>query len=271
MKKDKSTIILVIVFILGLSVILYPGVSDYWNSRTQTRMIVDYEAVLHDMKDEDYSELFDAADRYNEELFSLVYPLADYKSLEGYNQTLLLGNTGVIAYLDIDKINVELPIYHGTGDAVLNKAVGHVEGTSLPVGGESTHCVLSAHRGLPSAKLFTDLDKLEPGDTFTITVLNQTLTYEVDKISIVKPTEVDNIQIFDGEDHCTLSTCTPYGVNTHRLLVRGTRIETMGAKPHLYIQAQAFKIDPLVVTPIVAIPMLLLLLVWLLVKYKKKP
>ena len=174
-----------------------------------------------------------------------------------------------MGYITIEKIGVKLPIYHGTSDAVLNAAVGHLEGSSLPVGGQSTHAVLSAHRGLPSAKLFTDLDKLELGDTFQITVLNRVLTYEVDQIQIVEPTEISELYIRDGQDHCTLITCTPYGINTHRLLVRGTRIETILGRP-VYITSNALRIDPIIVAPVVAAPILLVLLIVLLVRYRKK-
>ena len=173
-----------------------------------------------------------------------------------------------MGYITIEKLGVELPIYHGTSSDVLNIACGHLEGTSLPVGGQNSHCVLSAHRGLPRAKLFTDLDKMECGDTFTITVLNKTITYQVDQIKVVNPDEVRNLTMEEGQDRCTLLTCTPYGVNTHRLLVRGTRIEN--AKPMIYVTSDAYKIDSIVATPIVAAPILLILLIYLLVKYRHK-
>ena len=173
-----------------------------------------------------------------------------------------------MGYITIEKLGVELPLYHGTSDSVLNIACGHMEGTSLPIGGESTHSVLSAHRGLPHAKLFTDLDKMEVGDVFTITILDRIMTYQVDQIKVVNPNEIDEVHIIDGEDHCTLLTCTPYGINSHRLLVRGTRIEN--AAPILYVTSNAFKIDSLVATPVVAAPILLVLLIVLMVKYRDK-
>ncbi|MBO5913018.1 MAG: class C sortase, partial [Clostridia bacterium] len=177
----------------------------------------------------------------------------------------------MIGYLKIDRIGVELPIYHGTSDDVLNRGVGHLEGSSLPVGGENTHSIMSAHRGLPSANLFTDLDRMEIGDTFQIIVLDQVLTYQVDFIKVIEPTDVSNLQIIEGGDYCTLFTCTPYGINTHRLLVRGTRIETIKEKPVIYVSNEAFRIEPLLVTPAVAAPMLLVLLIHLLVKYREPP
>ncbi len=270
MKKHLSTIVLCLLFFIGLSVLLYPAISDYWNSRTQSIAIVDYEASLSELAPEDYTAYFTAANQYNEALRKQLHPLISYDEIEGYDSLLNVGETGIMGYISIDKIHVELPIYHGTSPTVLNQAVGHLQGTSLPIGGESTHCVLSAHRGLPSARLFTDLDRLEEGDTFTLTVLNEVLTYAVEKIEIVKPEDVASLQIIEGEDHCTLVTCTPYGINTHRLLVHGTRIETIKAKPFIYITAAAYKIDPLIVTPVVAMPMLLVLLMVLMVKYRRK-
>ena len=199
---------------------------------------------------------------------TLSSPLSDYSKLTNYEETLDISGGGIMGFITIPKIGVELPIYHTIRTEVLNIACGHLEGTSLPVGGESTHCVLSAHRGLPHAKLFTDLDKMEIGDTFRITVLDQTLTYQVDQIKVVRPNEINDIQIVEGEDYCTLLTCTPYGINSHRLLVRGTRIEN--AAPKLYVTSNAYKIDSLVATPVVAAPILLVLLIVLMVKYRDK-
>ena len=175
-----------------------------------------------------------------------------------------------MGYITISKIGVELPIYHGTSDAVLQVAAGHLEGTSLPVGGASTHAVISAHRGLPSAKLFTNLDQLEVGDTFTITVLDRTLTYEVDNISIILPTETDSLKVVDGKDYVTLMTCTPYGINTHRLLVRGRRITTPDKLKHIRVTSDAIKIEPILTAPIMALPLLLVLLFWLLFAPRKR-
>lgn len=276
MKKHLSTILLLLVFIAGLCILLYPAVSDYWNSMVQSRAIVDYEAALANMTQKDYSDEFEAADAYNTALRQVSFPLMYYDTLDGredlrnYDDILNINGNGVIGYITIEKIGVELPIYHGTSDAVLNVAAGHLQGTSLPVGGESTHCVLSAHRGLPSAKLFTDLDEMELGDTFTITVLDRVLTYQVDQIKIVDPNEVDDLYVTEGEDHCTLITCTPYGINTHRLLVRGRRIETVEEKAAIYVPADGFLIDSLIIAPLLATPMLLVLLVFLMVRYRKR-
>jgi sortase A len=227
--------------------------------------------VLENLEPEDYTAIFEAAHIYNKTLYETEYPLMDHKSVAGYYDTLRITDNDMIGYLKIDRIGVELPIYHGTSDNVLNKGVGHLEGSSLPVGGENTHCVMSAHRGLPSAKLFTDLDRLEKGDTFQIIILDQVLTYQVDQIKVITPTEVADLQIIEGGDYCTLFTCTPYGINTHRLLVRGVRIETIKEKPVLYVSNEAFRIEPLLVTPAVAAPMLFVLLIHLLVKYREPP
>ena len=215
--------------------------------------------------------MFQAAYDYNQALYETDYPLMDYEEIPGYYDTLKLPGSSIIGYVKIDKIGVELPIYHGTSDEVLNVGVGHLEGTSLPVGGENTHSVMSAHRGLPSAKLFTDLDRLEPGDTFQITVLDQVLTYQVDQVKVITPTEAEDLLIAEGKDYCTLFTCTPYGINTHRLLVRGIRIETIVEKPIIYVANEAFRIEPLLVTPAVAAPMLLVLFIHLMVKYREPP
>ena len=270
MKKKTSTLLLIVVFIVGLAVLLYPTISDYWNSKVQSRVIATYDELLSSYTPEDYTAEHNAAESYNKSLYSTIDAFYAPEIVEGYSDALDITGTGVMGYITIDKINVQLPIYHGTDSDVLNVAVGHLEGTSLPVGGVNTHCVLSAHRGLPSAKLFSDLDDLEVGDTFTITVLDSVLTYEVDQILIVLPSKVDDLQIIEGGDYCTLITCTPYGINTHRLLVRGKRIETEKAKERIYVTAEAYQIDTLVVAPIVAAPMLLTLLVVLLIKYRKK-
>ena len=271
MRRHKTVIFLTLGFLVGVCILLYPAFSNYWNSKTQSRAIVNYESVLEQLEPEDYSAIFQAAYDYNEALRGIEFPLRNYEEIPGYYDTLKLEGTSIIGYMKIDKIGVELPIYHGTSDAMLNRGVGHLEGSSLPVGGESTHSVMSAHRGLPSAKLFTDLDRLEMGDTFQITVLDQVLTYQVDKVKVVSPREIDDLQIVEGKDYCTLFTCTPYGINTHRLLVRGIRIETIKEKPVIYVSNEAFRIEPLLVTPAVAAPMLLVLLIHLLVKYREPP
>lgn len=271
MRQHKTVIFLTLGFLVGISLLLYPAFSNYWNSKTQSRAIVDYEAVLEHLKPEDYSAMFQAAYDYNRALYETDYPLMDYEEIPGYYDTLKLPGSSIIGYVKIDKIGVELPVYHGTSDEVLNVGVGHLEGTSLPVGGENTHSVMSAHRGLPSAKLFTDLDRLEPGDTFQITVLDQVLTYQVDQVKVITPTEVGDLLIAEGKDYCTLFTCTPYGINTHRLLVRGIRIETIVEKPIIYVANEAFRIEPLLVTPAVAAPMLLVFFIHLMVKYREPP
>ena len=268
MKKSKVGILLVLILFAGVCIMLYPAISQYWNSKTQSRIVENYENVISSLSEEDFKKFFEEATAYNKALFELDDPLYDYQKISGYNDILNVSNVGIMGYITIEKLGVELPVYHGTSSDVLNIACGHLEGTSLPVGGQNSHCVLSAHRGLPRAKLFTDLDKMECGDTFTITVLNKTITYQVDQIKIVNPDEVRNLTIEEGQDRCTLLTCTPYGVNTHRLLVRGTRIEN--AKPMIYVTSDAYKIDSIVATPIVAAPILLILLIYLLVKYRHK-
>lgn len=268
MKRDKVGILLVLMLFIGVCVLLYPALSQYWNSKTQTHAVDNYQEILDSLQKEDYTKYFEEADHYNIALRNLDVPLMEYSQLTEYNQILNVSGTGVMGYITIEKLGVELPLYHGTSDSVLNIACGHMEGTSLPIGGESTHSVLSAHRGLPHAKLFTDLDKMEVGDVFTITILDRIMTYQVDQIKVVNPNEIDEVHIIDGEDHCTLLTCTPYGINSHRLLVRGTRIEN--AAPILYVTSNAFKIDSLVATPVVAAPILLVLLIVLMVKYRDK-
>lgn len=274
MKNHLSTLLLVAVFLLGVCLLLYPTISDQWNAQHQTRAIGAYENTLSTMTQKDYTHYFEAADVYNAALQGLDFALADYHGLgteAGDYQTLLnVDGTGIMGYIDIDCIGVELPIYHGTDASVLSVAVGHLEGSSLPVGGQGTHCVLSAHRGLPSARLFTDLDRVKVGDTFTITVLNRLLTYEVDQILIVEPEDVAALAIDPERDDCTLVTCTPYGINSHRLLVRGRRVENAKEKPVIYVPADMVQIDPLVVTPAVAAPMLLVLLIVLLIRYRKR-
>ncbi len=271
MRKHKTVIFLTLGFLVGICILLYPAFSDYWNSKTQSRAITNYESVLEHLKPEDYAAIFEKAHAYNKALYETDFPLKDCKQVPGYRDTLSITDNDMIGYLKIGRIGVELPIYHGTSDHVLNKGVGHLEGSSLPVGGENTHCVMSAHRGLPSSKLFTDLDRMEKGDTFQIVVLDQVLTYQVDFIKIIEPNDISDLQIIEGGDYCTLFTCTPYGINTHRLLVRGARIETIEEKPELYVSNEAFRMEPLLVTPAVAAPMLLVLLIHLLVKYRQPP
>ena len=271
MRRHKTVILLALGFLVGICVLLYPAFSNYWNSKTQSRAIVNYEAVLEQLAPADYTATFRAAHDYNEALYATDFPLADYREVPGYYKTLKVEGVDIMGYVKIDKIGVELPLYHGTSDAVLDVGVGHMEGTALPVGGENTHSVMSAHRGLPTAKLFTDLDRLEIGDTFQVIILDQVLTYQVDQVKVITPQEFGDLMIIDGMDYCTLFTCTPYGINTHRLLVRGIRIETIKEKPVLYVSNECFRIEPLLVTPAVAAPMVLVFLIHLMIKYREPP
>lgn len=269
-RSSASTIVLVAIFFIGLCILLYPTISDFWNEKRQSQAIMDYDSLLADLKPEDYTEHFKKAEDYNRKLRLISSPFIGYSTLDKeYYSTLDVNGDGMLGYITIEKIKVQLPIYHGTSDKVLNSAVGHVEGSSLPIGGKSTHSVLSAHRGLPSAKLFTNLDKMEIGDVFTITILNRTITYQVDQVLIVLPDKIEEMQVKNGEDYCTLLTCTPYGINTHRMLVRGTRIENIEEEKKVNVITEAYQIDPFIVTPAVAAPMLGALLIFLMVKSSK--
>lgn len=270
MKKHLPTVFLILIFLIGLSLLLYPPVSNYWNSLHQSRSIVDYDAALRNMSQADYTAYFDAAEAYNRELREVEFPLMNYEQVEGYAETLHVSSNGIMGYVTIGKINVKLPIYHGTSEGVLQTAVGHLEGSSLPTGGESTHCVLSAHRGLPSARLFTDLDKMELGDEFILTVLDREMTYQVDQILIVEPREVEALYVVEGEDYCTLVTCTPYGVNSHRMLVRGSRIENREEAAVIRVTSEAVQIEPMVTAPLFAAPMVLILLVMLILPKRRR-
>ena len=270
MKKNKSTIILILVFFVGLSVMLYPTISDYVNQLHQTRAVANYAADVDKLSDADYTAYFEAADAFNAQIAADPDALYFPDRFPSYESTLDVTGTGIMGYITIEKIGVELPIYHGTSDSVLQIAVGHLDWTSLPVGGESTHCVLSGHRGLPSAKLFTNLDQIVEGDTFIIRVLDEVLTYEVDRILIVEPEDVTALQIESGKDLCTLVTCTPYGINSHRLLVRGHRVETEQEEAAVRLVSDGIQIEPLLVAPVVALPMLLALLLVLLLSGNKR-
>ena len=259
MFKKISTIIMLSLFFIGLSVLLYPSLSSYWNSKTQSQVVASYENMLQNMSRDEAKAIFAEAEAYNESLRQLEQPLRDYRQVEGYSQTLNLNGMGMMGYVTIDTIGVELPIYHTISESVLAFAAGHMEGTSLPVGGPGNHSVLSAHRGLPNAKLFTDLNKVQVGDTFQVTILDTVIVYRVDQILTVSPENVSDIQIQEGEDYCTLITCTPYGINTHRLLVRGKRLDTIVEK-QVYVGNEAYRIDTLIVTPLVALPILLVLI-----------
>ncbi len=259
MKKHFFSIVILIMFIVGLSVLLYPAISEYINSKHASRVISEYNEKLSDSSESELNELFAEAENYNKRIRDNPSAFFEPSLIDGYEDVLDITGTGIMGYIDIDKINVELPIYHGIRKEVLQIGAGHLTGTSLPVGGESTHCVLSGHRGLPSARLFTDLDELEIGDTFTINVLDRRFTYEVDQIKTVLPEEYDDLRIVDGKDYCTLLTCTPYGINTHRLLVRGVRIENdENKKLGVFVKNEAFRIDPLIVAPIAAVPLLVI-------------
>ena len=269
MRSKKSTIILLVSFFIGLSVLLYPSISSYWNSKTQSEAMVDYESMLSQYKPEDYTAIFAEADAYNKQLAQLNEPLVEHNRLPDYNSILNVGGTGMMGYITVPKISQELPVYHGTSDGVLSVAVGHLQGSSLPVGGENTHCVVSAHRGLPTAVLFTHLDRMEIGDIFYFTILDRTITYEVDQIRIIDPDDASLIQIKDGKDYCTLLTCTPYGINTQRLLVRGHQIDASQTR-NLYVANEAYRIEPLVVMPIVALPIIFVLLIYVMFAPVKK-
>lgn len=272
MKKGTlSNIILVLVLLIGLSLMLYPSFSNYWNSSRQTQMITHYVEAVAEMGSEEYETILASARDYNAGLVGRFNPylLSDEQEQRYYNE-LNFGGDGIMGYVEIPSINVMLPIYHGISETVLQVAIGHIEWSSLPTGGESTHCVISGHRGLPSARLFTDLDRLSVGDVFMIRVLDQELTYQVDQIKIVLPHETEDLLIVEGEDYCTLVTCTPYGVNSHRILVRGRRIENIEEAKVRHVTADAMRIEPVVVAPFVAMPMFLVLLIGLLLPKPKK-
>ena len=268
MKKKNgnfTTLLLVLILLTGLSLLLYPSVSNYWNSLHQTKAIAKYAEDVVNLDNDTYDQLWQDAASYNQSLLtrSNPYLLSDEQKAE-YDRLLDVSGLGVMGYIEIPSIDCSLPIYHGTEESVLQIAVGHLKWSSLPVGGESTHCVLSGHRGLPSAKLFTNLDKLQAGDIFLLRVLDEVLTYEVDQILIVEPQETGALRIEEGKDYCTLVTCTPYGINTHRLLVRGHRIDNIEEAKTVRVTADAIQIEPLLVAPVVAIPILLLLMILLL-------
>ena len=252
-----TLILLLAVLLAGLSLLLYPMVADYWNSMHQSQAIASYQETVAEMDDETYEALWQAAEDYNSGLLGNADRFQPtQEEHQRYEELLDVSGSGVMGYVEIPSIDVSLPIYHGTSEEVLQVAVGHIEGSSLPVGGESTHCVISGHRGLPSARLFTDLDQLSEGDIFTLRVLDETLTYEVDQIHVVEPDDITQLEIVEGEDLCTLVTCTPYGVNSHRLLVRGHRVENR-EDGVMRIIADAMQIDPRFVAPVIGAPILL--------------
>ena len=278
MKKHLSTILLVLIFLIGLSLLLYPTVSDYWNAMHQSRVIADYSKQVADLDHDTYEQIWEAAREYNRRLIEKPnrFSFTEEEKKE-YEQLLSLSDGGAMGYVEIPAIKCHLPIYHGTDEAVLQVAIGHIEGTSLPTGGAGTHCVLSGHRGLPSAKLFSDLDKIKEGDTFVLRVLDEELTYQVDHLLVVEPQEMESLEIEEGKDYCTLVTCTPYGINTHRLLVRGHRIENQEEEKPVPAVANAVPVqeqeapeEPVPAALLAAVPILLLLLIVILVATRKK-
>ena len=271
MKKHGSTILLFFLFFIGLSLLLYPTFADWWNSFHQSQAVASYVEQVANMDDEKYDEFWSAAWDYNRSLIDRPndYLLSEEQKVF-YEQLLNITGNGIMGYIEIPKIDIVYPVYHGTSEAVLQIAIGHLDWTSLPVGGESSHCVVSGHRGLPSARLFTDLDQMEVGDTFLLRVLDEVLTYEVDQIKIVEPQVTEDLLIVEGEDLCTLVTCTPYGINSHRMLVRGHRIETEEVKAVRRVTADAVQLEPLIVAPFVAAPMLLILLIVILIPKPRK-
>lgn len=271
MKSHRSIILLILILLIGLSLMLYPSFADWWNSFHSSRAIASYVDQVVNIDDAQYEELWDAAWDYNQSLLHRPndFLLSDEQQ-EIYKSLLDIGGNGIMGYIEIPVIDVMLPIYHGTKESVLQIAVGHLDWTSLPVGGAGSHCVVSGHRGLPSARLFTDLDRLEVGDVFMLHVLNEILTYEIDQILIVEPRDTDPLLIEPGMDLCTMITCTPYGINSHRMLVRGHRIESLEEAKVIRITADAVRIEPLMVAPIVAVPILLVLLIILLLPKQNK-
>ena len=268
MKKNSSTIILVLFFFIGLCILLYPAVSNFYNKKYQSTAIVDYDNITKSYNSDEYKKIFADADWYNDEIRKLNNPFYTHQTINKYHDILNIDGNGMIGYITISKIKVKLPIYHGTDEKVLSKGVGHLEGTSLPVGGSATHSVLSAHRGLPSSTLFTNLNKMEIGDTFLISVLDKELLYEVDQILIVEPEDVEELLINDNADYVTLITCTPYGINTHRMLVRGKRIDNNIIKT--YVSTEAFKISNNVVTIAITSIISFILLLILIIKPTNK-
>lgn len=272
MKNNRlTTLILILMGMFGLALLFYPTIADWNNSRHASHLIAGYVDQVADMTGEDYTGMLEEAHAYNEKMRSLGIYVLTPELMEEYESVLDVTGTGILGYLSIPKLDVSLPIYHGTSEGVLQIAVGHLEWSDLPVGGAGTHCVISGHRGLPSAKLLSDLPEMENGDHFCIRVLNEVLTYEVDQILTVLPEEVDSLRRTPGKDYCTLITCTPYGINTHRLLVRGHRVATEEADQIVTtVTAEAVRLEALVVAPFIAAPILFLLLLLVLFSGKKR-
>ena len=271
MKKHASTLLLIVILFIGLSLLLYPSFSDWWKSLHQSQVVAGYVENVANIDDNQYDEMWQQAWDYNQSLLERSnHFLLSEDQITEYEALLDIGGTGIMGYVEIPAIDVTLPVYHGTNEAVLQVAVGHLEWTSLPVGGESSHCVISGHRGLPSAKLFTNLDQLIEGDIFMMRVLDEVLTYEVDQIRIVLPHELDDLLIEEGEDLCSLVTCTPYGINSHRLLVRGHRIDNIEAAKTVRVTADAVQIEPMLIAPFLAAPILFVLFIMIMIPKRKK-
>lgn len=265
MKKHITTILLILLFFVGLGLILYPTFSNWWNSFHSSKAINAYSDMVANLDEDQYEEILAAAHDFNASRLTEGTSFSmSPEQKELYPDLLNVGGDGIIGYIEIPSIGVALPIYHGTEERILQVAVGHLDWSSFPIGGESTHSVLSGHRGLPSARLFTDLDDLREGDLFMIRVLGELLTYEVDQILIVDPTDVDSLKVEQGKDLCTLVTCTPYGINTHRLLVRGHRVENTPETELIRITANAVPLDPMIVAVIVAVPLMVLAIILLI-------
>lgn len=265
MRKNFGNLILVLIMLIGVGLLVYPTFSDWWNSFHQTRAIAGYTSAVANMDREEFDRMWAEAEAFNTYLSqkSGRFNLSE-QELETYNSILDVTGTGIMGYIDIPSIKISLPVYHGTDEAILQIAIGHIIGTSFPIGGEGSHCAVSGHRGLPSAKLFTDIDKLQAGDKFLLQVLDRTLTYEVDQIRIVLPQELQDLEIDPYSDYCTLITCTPYGVNTHRLLVRGHRVDNDNTDA-TRVTADAMRFEPVIVAPLVAAPILFILLIYVLI------
>lgn len=263
MKKYASTIIFIIIFFVGLSVLLYPTLSDYYNSFHESRAVANYEVMVSELSENEYVRYRQAAEAYNDKLRTKPRKFYSGEPVDEEYRTILdIAGNGMMGYINIQKLNLRLPIYHGSSEAVLAAGTGHLEGSSLPVGGIGTHTVITGHRGLPTAKLFTNLDKMESGDTFELNVLGERMMYRVDSIAIVEPNDDTLLEIDPESDLCTLITCTPYAINTHRLLIRGIREDVM---EQVRVPADALQIDPVLVVPFAAAPMLFAWLVMLLI------
>ena len=260
-RKNFSTVLLLVTLMIGISLLLYPTISDYWNSFHQSRAIAGYAEAVAQMDEIDYEKIWNDAVEYNKELQTRSnHWFLTEEQQDEYESMLNVSGNGIMGYIEIPSIKVSLPIYHGVDEGILQVAIGHIEGSSLPVGGKGSHCVISGHRGLPSAKLFTDLDQLAEGDIFMLRVLDETLTYEVDQILIVEPSDMSSLEFDEEKDYCTLVTCTPYGINSHRLLVRGHRVANLEESEEIRVTADAQQIDPVLITPALAGILLVLLL-----------